>query len=254
MKIKVETLEEVLGEVETEERFEIILPFLKKISELEEKNEALERKNKENLSLLENPHNSELKFDILKDKFEYLKKQNEELEKQIKQKDIYINNLQERNKNLNDENRILSKNVQGFQDRISNLKTIFESMNKEIPICYLYENIKEIGNLLDVEASGHVKAINAIEGRFRKMEKMKSEIEEFCKSLKSENEQLKSEKEKLLKNIDSMNSEIEVHAIKQREYNEELREKINMLENENKRLNDQIVDLQRINRNLQEVE
>ena len=57
-----------------------------------------------------------------------------------------------------------------------------------------------------------------------------------------------------MKNIDSMNSEIEVHAIKQREYNEELREKINMLENENKRLNDQIVDLQRINRNLQEVE
>lgn len=42
MKIKIETVQELLGEVETEKRFGIILPFLKKISELEEKNEALE--------------------------------------------------------------------------------------------------------------------------------------------------------------------------------------------------------------------
>ena len=38
MKIKVETLEEVLGEVETEERFEIILPFLKKFFFVKRKN------------------------------------------------------------------------------------------------------------------------------------------------------------------------------------------------------------------------
>lgn len=52
MKIKVETLEEVIlkelsGDVEYEKWFGRILPFLKKISELEEKNEALEEKNKE---------------------------------------------------------------------------------------------------------------------------------------------------------------------------------------------------------------
>ena len=68
MKIKVETLEEVLGEVETEERFEIILPFLKKISELEEKIDSLmkeyERLSSENIKLRSQLHEANVLLQI----------------------------------------------------------------------------------------------------------------------------------------------------------------------------------------------
>ena len=253
MKIKIETLDEIFGEIETEERFEIILPFLKKIAELEEKNEKYSETIDTNIKYYESEGNK------LKQKIEHLEKKIEQLEKD--DRDTW--------------------------NRVYEIRNIIESITKGISIDTLYEKIKGIGDLLNTDLSEQIGIIKEINAGFREGQKEiitlrgdKEEIkikwdylqkenkklavvlqkqneenhrlEEEIDSLKYENEQLKSEKEKLLKNVDSMNREIEVHAIKEREYNEELREKINMLENENKRLNDQVVELQRENKNLRE--
>jgi chromosome segregation ATPase len=117
MKIKVETLEEVLGEIETEERFEIILPFLKKISELEEEIEEKGLDEAEDVKDLRNM------VPQLKDEIEQLKKQNEEnLKNASKREDQRFLKFQTERENLLKENDILEKENEKLRNLIDGLK------------------------------------------------------------------------------------------------------------------------------------
>ena len=151
MKIKVETLEEVLGEVETEERFEIILPFLKKISELEEKNEALEETKKElerfkgtelinealrkeNLNLLENLHDLETKNEDFLERIRKLEERNRELSGKIydekealKEK---LSKLEDTNRKLSGELLNQTEEINLLEEGIDRLKSANEDLKR----------------------------------------------------------------------------------------------------------------------------
>lgn len=243
LKQKISELEEEIEEKELDEA-EDVKDLRNMVPQLKDEIEQLKKQNEENLKSASKREDQRfLKFQTER---ENLLKENDILEKENEE-------LRERNKILNDENKILSKNIQGFQNRISNLKNIFESLNKEIPLCDLYEKIKEIGNLLDVESSGHIRTINDMEGRFQKMKKVKSELEEQWKFLQSENER----KDNIIKSIEKNSTDLLMS-------NENLREEIKKTENtnailhgrimteksENKALKEQISKLEDTNRSI----
>jgi chromosome segregation ATPase len=147
MKIKVETLAEVIlkelsGDVEYERWFGRILPFLKKIAELEEKNEALNEAfeetkkelesfkgtdsinkelRRENSNLLENIHNLRNKIDFLTCKNEELRETNRKI----------YNEKEE----LKSEQRNLLENVDTMNNEIkaqSNEKREYKKLNEEL--------------------------------------------------------------------------------------------------------------------------
>lgn len=249
MKIKVETLAEVIlkelsGDVEYERWFGRILPFLKKISELEEKNDALEEKNKElealkgtelinetlrkeNINLLENIHNLRNKIDFLNNEIEYLKKQNEEnLKNASKREEQRFLKFQTERENLLKENDILEKDVNkllekndNYMKKISELKNIFGLITKGIPIPLetLYGKIKWIGDLIDSDLSELIELIKTINEGFR----------EKINKLEDTNRKLSGE---------LLNQNEEIHM---------LEEEIDRLKSENE-------DLKRLNRQIQE--
>lgn len=205
MKIKVETFEEVFlfcGDTEIEKMFGICLPFLKKIAELEEKNEALEEKNKELGNL------------------EGTEKINESLRKE----------------NLN----LLEKlhNNEGIQNKISKLKNVFQSIKKEITLETLYGKIKEIGDLIDSDLSEQIKLIKTTDENYREVQQQiktlrwdKERIEIQWVQLQKENER----KDNIIKSMEKNSTDLIMS-------NEELREKLSKSEDTNRKLSGELIN------------
>lgn len=148
---------------------------------------------------------------------------------------------EEREKEKNSAIDEFKTNNEQLKDKLSNVRIIFKSMNRDIPICDLYEKIKEIGCLLDVDSNEHIKTIEGMEGRFQKMKKMKFDLEEKMKLLQIENEELK----KKISKLEDTNRKLSGELLNQTE-------EINMLEEEIERLKVANEDLKLLNRQIQE--
>lgn len=152
--------------------------------------------------------------------------------------------LEQKNEHLEKENR-------GLWSKISTLKTIFESIEEGISLEGLYENITEVGDLLNSDLSKQIELIEKINKRYKETKTIrveKDEIEIQFGYLQKKNEELKEEnnnlvdtKQKLTDDLINQNGKVHM-----------LEEEVDLLKSENERLNNQIIDLQRLNRELQD--
>jgi chromosome segregation ATPase len=152
--------------------------------------------------------------------------------------------LEQKNEHLEKENR-------GLWSKISTLKTIFESIEEGISLEGLYENITEVGDLLNSDLSKQIELIEKINKRYKETKTIrveKDEIEIQFGYLQKKNEELKEEinnlvdtKQKLTDDLINQNGKVHM-----------LEEEVDLLKSENERLNNQIIDIQRLNRELQD--